>query len=142
MFCMDQQSEQVRRLLTDELGECCESDLQQRLDELRSLAASTDETTIERDSAVCKTLGNETRMRLLRYLDAVDRQLCVCELNELADVSTSAISHALSDLGDAGLVTREKQGKWRYYEPTARGERLLATLDATREPTADGGEAA
>jgi DNA-binding transcriptional ArsR family regulator len=47
-------------------------------------------------------------------------------------VSDSAISHALSDLRDAGLVTRRKDGTWRYYEATDRAEALLAALDDTR----------
>jgi DNA-binding transcriptional ArsR family regulator len=34
------------------------------------------------------------------------------------DVSESAVSHALSDLEDAGLVTRRKDGNWRYYDAT------------------------
>ena len=130
---MGQSAEQVRRLLADELGECCDSDLADRLDELQSLAASTDDRSIERDSNVCKTLGSETRLRLLRSLEAADRQLCVCELEHLADVSTSGVSHALSDLAEAGLVHREKRGTWRYYEPTERASALLETLDATRD---------
>lgn len=138
---MEQPTEQVRRLLTDELGECCESDIEQRLDELTELAESTADSVVEQDSAVCKTLGNETRLRLLRSLDAAGRQLCVCELQELAEVSESGVSHALSDLTDAGLVHREKQGKWRYYEPTERASALLETLDATRGQAVDGGTA-
>ena len=59
--------------------------------------------------------------------------LCVCELAPLFDVSESAISHALSELTDTGLITRRKEGKWRYYRSTERAEGLLAALDATRE---------
>jgi DNA-binding transcriptional ArsR family regulator len=42
------------------------------------------------------------------------------------------VSHALSDLHDAGLVTRRKDGTWRYYEPTDRAVALLDALDRTR----------
>jgi DNA-binding transcriptional ArsR family regulator len=48
-------------------------------------------------------------------------------------VSESAVSHALADLVDAGLVDRRKAGKWRYYRTTDRAARLLDALDATRE---------
>jgi DNA-binding transcriptional ArsR family regulator len=48
-------------------------------------------------------------------------------------VSASAVSHALSDLHDAGLVTRRQAGTWRYYAPTDRAVALLDALDSTRE---------
>ena len=65
-------------------------------------------------------------------LTAADRELCVCEINPIFEVSDSAISHALSDLYDAGLVSRRKDGTWRYYETTDRAEALLTALDETR----------
>lgn len=129
---MNQSTDRVRRLISDEVGECCESDLENRLDELREIADSTDPAAVDHDSTVCQALGSETRLRLLRYLAAADRQLCVCELEQLSDVSDSAVSHALSDLHDAGLVVRDKRGKWRYYEPTDAATELLATLDRLR----------
>jgi len=46
------------------------------------------------------------------------------------DVSDSAVSHALSELTDAGLVARRKEGKWRYYRTTDKAERLLGALAA------------
>lgn len=128
---MNRTRDRVRRLLEDELGECCEADVDNRLSTLESLAAET-EPVVASDSQVLKTLGNETRLRLVRYLDATDRELCVCELETLADVSESAVSHALSDLTDVGLVTREKRGKWRYYDVTERASAILSTLDDTR----------
>lgn len=131
MSRMSQIRDRVRRLLEDELGECCEADVENRLSTLENIAAET-EPTIARDSAVLAVLGNETRLRLVRYLDATDRKLCVCELEALADVSESAVSHALSDLTDVGLVTREKRGKWRYYDATDRASAVLSTLDETR----------
>jgi Predicted transcriptional regulators len=58
--------------------------------------------------------------------------LCVCELSPLLDVSDSAISHALSKLTDAGLVTRRKEGKWRMYRATPRANAVLVALDGSR----------
>lgn len=133
---MSQTRERVRRLLDDELNGCCEADVETRLAELEQIATET-EPTVEPDSALLGTLGNDTRLRLVRYLDDADRALCVCELETLADVSESAVSHALSDLTGVGLISREKRGKWRYYEPTERANAILTTLDETR-PT--GGE--
>jgi DNA-binding transcriptional ArsR family regulator len=114
-------------LLTDELGECCEEDVEKRLDELQSLA----DTAFGNDTsrAAFAVLGNETRYRLARVLAVADDELCVCELEPLVDVSESAISHALSDLVEAGLVTRRKDGNWRYYETTELAKTLLTMAD-------------
>ncbi|PSP52205.1 hypothetical protein BRC60_00725 [Halobacteriales archaeon QH_1_68_42] len=58
--------------------------------------------------------------------------MCVCELSPLVAVSDSAVSHALSDLTEAGLVTRRKEGQWRHYDTTERADTLLGALDGTR----------
>jgi len=50
----------------------------------------------------------------------------------LDDVSDSAISHALSQLNEAGLITRRKEGKWRKCEATLRAHALLVGLDGSR----------
>jgi len=127
---MAQSTDRLRRLLTDELGECRDADIEQRLDELDSLerAATTDH--IAADLRTLSALGNETRYRIARLFATADGKLCVCELSPLFDVSESAISHALSDLTDAGLLSREQRGKWRYYESTERAERVFDALDA------------
>ncbi|PSP51038.1 transcriptional regulator [Halobacteriales archaeon QH_3_68_24] len=82
--------------------------------------------------AALGTLSDDTRYRLARVLSAADGELCVCELSPLVAVSDSAVSHALSDLTEAGLVTRRKDGQWRYYDTTDRADALLEALDGTR----------
>ncbi|MEF8838840.1 MAG: metalloregulator ArsR/SmtB family transcription factor [Haloarculaceae archaeon] len=84
------------------------------------------------DVEVLATLGNETRYGALRLIAEAESSVCVCELEPPLGVSQGAVSQALSRLFDAGLVTREKQGRWRYYDTTPRAERLLAVLDETR----------
>jgi DNA-binding transcriptional ArsR family regulator len=76
-------------------------------------------------------LANETRYRLVSALHAASGELCVCELIPLVDVSDSAVSHALSTLTEAGIVTKRKDGKWRKYRITPRGTALLVALDGT-----------
>ncbi|GKZ12738.1 transcriptional regulator [Haladaptatus sp. T7] len=118
----------IRRLLTDELGECCDADVERRLGELESLA----DTAFGDDAVrpVFAVLGNETRYRLTRALVAADDELCVCELEPLVDVSESAVSHALSDLVAAGLLVRRKEGNWRYYAATSLAAELFATAES------------
>lgn len=117
----------LRNLLRDELGECCDADVDRRLADLRTLGddAFADDAT----RPVFAALGNETRYRLARALAVSESDRCVCELEALVDVSESAVSHALSDLVDAGLVTRRKEGNWRYYDATDLAADLFWTAD-------------
>jgi len=130
---MSEATERLRRLLADELGECREEDIEDRLAELDDLEATTPLDTAYEDAQVFAALGSETRYRLARLLVAAGEELCVCELTPLVAVSDSAVSHALSELADAGLVERHRQGRWHYYAATGRAEALLAGLDETRE---------
>ncbi|SFC62885.1 transcriptional regulator, ArsR family [Halobiforma haloterrestris] len=122
----------LERYLADELGECRDDDLEKRLDELESLDDAVERSTLDHDVTVLSALANGTRYRIVRLLVEADSELCVCELSPLLDVSQSAISHALSQLHDAGLVSREKDGKWRKYGPTQRAIALVTALDGTR----------
>ena len=119
---MAQSTDRLRRRLADELGECCDEDVQNRLDELNAVAVSAFE---DETRAVFAVLGNDTRYRLARALSVADEDLCVCELEAVVDVSESAVSHALSDLEDAGLVSRRKDGNWRYYDATDLAARVF-----------------
>jgi DNA-binding transcriptional ArsR family regulator len=124
---MAESTSRLRNLLREELGECCDTDVNRRLDELHALA--DDAFTDDNAHLIFAVLGNETRYRLARALTIADEELCVCELEPLVDVSESAVSHALSDLVDAGLVTRRKEGSWRYYDATDLADDLFQTAD-------------
>ena len=132
---MEHDATRLRNLIAGEVGECCDADVRDRLGKLEALEAEIP-TDHGSDLAALKTLGNETRYRIVRLLVAADEELCVCEISPLVDVSDSAVSHALSDLSDAGLLSRRKEGQWRYYRATDRTERLVAALDETRGETA------
>jgi DNA-binding transcriptional ArsR family regulator len=126
---MSEATPRLRNLLREELGDCCDAAVDRRLEELGSL---TDAAFAE-DSlrSVFAVLGDETRYRLVRTLSVADGELCVCELEPLVDVSESAVSHALGDLVEAGLVTRRKEGNWRYYDATALAKELFDTAEET-----------
>lgn len=128
---MEAESRRLRRLLADRLGECCDADVEDRVDELRALERGLP-ADAGGDLRALGTLSDDTRHRIARSLSAADGELCVCELSPLVAVSDSAVSHALSDLTEAGLVTRRKEGQWRYYDTTERADALLAALDGTR----------
>lgn len=84
------------------------------------------------DLDVLTAVSNETRYEALRLIATADEGRCVCEIEPALGVSQGAVSQALSRLFAAGLVTRRKEGRWRYYETTPRARRLLTVLDETR----------
>jgi DNA-binding transcriptional ArsR family regulator len=129
---MGAESERVERLIAREAGECCDGDVSARLNELEGRVAEAAATAAD-DVAALRTLGDETRYTIARLLAGADRELCVCEIAPVVDVSDSAVSHALADLREAGLATRRKDGTWRYYEITPRARAVLAALGDTRE---------
>ncbi|MFC4247686.1 ArsR/SmtB family transcription factor [Natribaculum luteum] len=126
---MSTATQRLQRYLEDELEDCRPEDVDQRLEELDALEAVLSTDQIEADLNVLTALANETRYKLVRLLVAADGELCVCELNAMVDASESAISHALSDLTDAGLVTRRKDGRWRKYRASNVAVSLLTLLD-------------
>jgi DNA-binding transcriptional ArsR family regulator len=133
---MGTESARLRRLLDDRTGECCDADVEERIADLQTLDRGLPDDT-GADLTALGTLSDDTRYRIARYLSAAEGELCVCEVSPLVAVSDSAVSHALSDLTEAGLLTRRKEGQWRYYDTTERADGLLDALDSTRE-TADG----
>ena len=86
-------------------------------------------------------LASETRYTLVRALVAAREELCVCELQGLVEVSESGLSHALSQLVEAELVTARKDGRWKKYRATNRAIAIVTVLEgAVASETANGGE--
>jgi len=90
------------------------------------------ESELASDVRILAALGSDTRYEVLRLIADTEGDSCVCELEPALDVSQSAISQALSRLHAAGLVSRRKDGRWRYYAATPQATALLSTLDETR----------
>lgn len=72
-----------------------------------------DEGVIHELAAIFKTMGDPTRIKIINALR--QQELCVCDLAELLDMSSSAVSHQLRVLRDAKLVKYRKQGRSAYY---------------------------
>jgi DNA-binding transcriptional ArsR family regulator len=125
---MAQATNRLRRYLDDELGECRSEDVERRLEELRTLEAALGTAQVEAELDVLSALANETRYTLVRVLVAAQEELCVCELNAVVDVTESGLSHALSALVEAGLVSARKDGRWKKYRATNRAVALITVL--------------
>ena len=93
---------------------------------------SLSEHELAADIRLLSAAASETRYETLRLVGESDDGVCVCELEPALGVSQGAVSQALSRLYAAGLVSRRKEGRWRYYSATPRATRLLETLDEIR----------
>lgn len=62
---------------------------------------------------VFKALGDSNRLRIVCMLAV--RELCVCEINAVLNISMSTISSHLKVLRNAGVVTSRKDGRWIIY---------------------------
>jgi len=60
-----------------------------------------------------KVLGDSTRVKIMWALD--EREMCVCDLAVLLNMTKSAISHQLKSLRQANLVKFRRDGKVVYY---------------------------
>ena len=63
-----------------------------------------------------KALSDPTRLRIVGFL--AQRELCVCDLEELLGISQSMTSHHLGVLRRAGLLLQrreERDTRWVYY---------------------------
>jgi len=70
--------------------------------------------TIERVSRLFSALSDPTRLKILHAL-TVTKELCVCDLAALAELSVSAVSHQLRLLRDRDLVHARRDGRMVYY---------------------------
>ncbi len=64
-------------------------------------------------SELFRALADETRTRILHLLSA--RELCVCDLAYLLDMTLPAVSHHLRLLRLLRLVRTRRQGKMVFY---------------------------
>ena len=63
-----------------------------------------------------KAIADPARLRLISLVAAhEDNEACVCDLVEPIGLSQPTVSHHLKVLVDAGILTRERRGKWAYY---------------------------
>jgi ArsR family transcriptional regulator len=64
-----------------------------------------------------KVLADPARLRLLSMIATADAgEACACDLVEPLGRSQPTVSHHLSLLVDSGLLTREKRGRWAWYQ--------------------------
>ena len=80
-------------------------------------------------AAAFKVLADPARLRLLSLIaSSAGAEACACDLVGPLGRSQPTISHHLSVLHGAGLVTREQRGRWAWYRVVP--ERFAVLRDA------------
>lgn len=78
---------------------------------------------MKKTTKLFKALSDETRLRILKMLEA--RPLCVCEIQYVLKGSQPNVSHHLKTLADAGLVDSKRDGLWIAYRIADKPETPL-----------------
>jgi ArsR family transcriptional regulator, arsenate/arsenite/antimonite-responsive transcriptional repressor len=69
---------------------------------------------------VFKTLAERHRVKILnRLLAAGGEPVCVCDFEDMLGLKQSTTSYHLKQLLDAGIVVRERRGKFAYFSVTS-----------------------
>jgi len=80
-------------------------------------------------SELFKALADETRTKILYLL--TQRELCVCDLAFILEMSLPAVSHHLRLLKTLRLVSTRREGKQVFY--SLEDEHVLALIEQARE---------
>lgn len=82
----------------------------------------------DRLAGIFKALADPTRVRLLRYLaESSSGTACACHLPDALGISQPTLSFHMHKLHDAGLVDRDKRGRWVHW--TVRPDALAIARD-------------
>lgn len=85
-----------------------------------------------------KSLGDGTRLKIIRLMIEERDNLCVCEIMDAIEISHSNVSRHLKILKTAGFVKEKKEGRWVHFslaDPDSLFHRNL--LQAVRNMPAD-----
>jgi DNA-binding transcriptional ArsR family regulator len=74
--------------------------------------------------AISKALSDENRLRAL--IAVKDGELCLCQIIPVLGLSPATVSKHMDVLEKAGLVTRRREGKWRYYKLADESDNKVA----------------
>lgn len=65
------------------------------------------------DTEIFKALSDENRLRIINLL--MHKELCVCELEAVLEMSQSNVSRHLIKLKQVKIVASKKDSQWVYY---------------------------
>ena len=82
-----------------------------------------------------RSLADRHRLRILNMLVRAAAPVCVCEFTAELELPQQNVSYHLKQLVDAGVIVRERRGRYSYYrlvEDALNQIAALVALSATR----------
>jgi ArsR family transcriptional regulator len=93
------------------------------------LAEAIDANEADELAQAFKLLSDPIRLRILSLVaNAPGGELCACELPGITGRSQPTVSHHLSLLTEAGLISRRQRGKWAWFR--VERDRMAVLRDA------------
>jgi DNA-binding transcriptional ArsR family regulator len=75
---------------------------------------------MEKYLLILKALADETRLRIVSLL--YERELCVCDIEEIIGTSQTKISRHLAYLKNSGFVHGRRSEQWSFYSIEKSGD--------------------
>ena len=107
----------------------CDCDIIHEDEVKRAKADMLDEETLLYISYFYKALSDSTRIKIINVLEK--RELCVCDISSLLNMTKSAVSHQLKNLREMNLIKSRKVGKEVWY--TLADEHVSRVFDISLE---------
>lgn len=89
---------------------------------------------ISQVSKICKALGEENRVSIVKLL--TDGERCACDLLKDLNITQPTLSHHMKVLSECDLIITRKEGKWSYYsldcETLTEFRVFIASLDCNK----------
>ena len=101
-----------------ELLECCRP--------LGAEALSDEEAVAT--AALFRAVADPARVKIVNLLARGGEPVCACEFEPALGLSQSTVSHHLKKLTDAGLLERERRGKWAHFSLRPEAVEKLALV--------------
>ena len=71
-----------------------------------------------------KAMSDEKRLTALALVKRKG-EMCACEIQAALDLSHGTVSHHMTTLEEAGLVTVERRGRWAHYAITKETKEMI-----------------
>ena len=90
-----------------------------------STLADRDAVELER---LLRSIADRHRLKILNMLVRASAPVCVCEFTAAFDLPQQNVSYHLKQLVEAGVVARERRGRYSYYSLTDGALEHIAAL--------------
>jgi ArsR family transcriptional regulator len=100
----------MSKVCEDESGE----DMNRLTQRFTALESQSGEKQVSEIVTLAKALAHPQRLKLLAAIGT--KEVCVCKLVGVSELSQPAISHHLNILARSGLLRRRRKGRFNHYQ--------------------------